>query len=232
MLKVYGFSRVNEFAHGITRDLRVLWALEELGRPFELVGLDHPAGDTKDAAFTAVSPFAQIPVIDDDGVVVTESAAIALYLAKQAGALIPRDAAGEAQVVRWCFAAVNTVELPLLSLLLIDGTGGKDAASSAYRAFMVGVAHRLLGGLDAWLEGRDFVATEAFTVADIMMTHVLSAVKDETLLAAHPRVRAYRERCLARPAWTKVRAAYCARVEASDANLDAGADQGKRKGAR
>jgi glutathione S-transferase len=68
MLKLYGFSKVNPVARGHTRDLRVLWALEEVQLPFELVGKDHPAHDLNTDAYRQLSPFEQIPSIDDDGV--------------------------------------------------------------------------------------------------------------------------------------------------------------------
>ena len=116
MLKVYGFSRVNEMARAHTRDLRVLWALEEMSIPYEIVGMDHPNHDLDSAAFRAKNPFGQIPVIDDEGMVVTESGAILLYLARKSGKLMSRDLAGEAQVLRWSVAALTTVEVPMLSL--------------------------------------------------------------------------------------------------------------------
>ena len=76
MLKVYGFSRVNSVARGNTRDLRVLWALEEMQLPFELIGMNHPAHELSTDAYRKLSPFEQIPAIDDDGIVLSESAAI------------------------------------------------------------------------------------------------------------------------------------------------------------
>ena len=135
MLKLYGFSKVNALARGHTRDLRVLWALEELQLPFELVGLDHPAHALGTDAYRRLSPFEQIPSIDDDGVALSESAAIVLYLAKKAGRLIPADRAGEAQVMRWCFAAMSTVEPPLQSLMVLDWTA--DGQCGKTRAFLV-----------------------------------------------------------------------------------------------
>jgi glutathione S-transferase len=213
MLKVYGFSKVNAFARGNTRDLRVLWALEEMQMPFELVGMDHPARDLNTDAYRRLSPFEQIPAIDDDGVVLSESAAILIYLAKKAGKLIAPDAAGEAQVVRWCFAAMNTVELPLLSLLLM-GFVAKDEEPTRYREFTVRWAKRHLGNLDRWLDGREFIATDAFTVADILMAHALDEIKDKTLIEPYARVASYREKCFARPAWKRAYEHYCARVVA------------------
>ena len=85
MLKVYGFSRVNDFARGNTRDLRVLWALEEMGLPYEIVGMDHPNRDLDSPAFRAKNPFGQIPVIDDDGVVRQDLEPKASDAGKEAG---------------------------------------------------------------------------------------------------------------------------------------------------
>jgi glutathione S-transferase len=213
MLKLYGFSKVNAGARGLTRDLRVLWALEEMQLPFEVAGMDHPAHDLSTEAYSQLSPFEQIPSIDDDGLVLSESAAIVIYLAKKSGRLIPGDCAGEAQVVRWCFAALDTVEMPLLALMVHDWTA--DGNCGKPREFLVGWVNRVFTNLERWLAARDFIATNDFTVADILMAHVLSAGnKDEGLIAPYPRVASYRDCCLARPAWKKTIEAYCARVEA------------------
>jgi glutathione S-transferase len=213
MLKLYGFSKVNAFARGRTRDLRVLWALEEMQLPFEVAGMDHPAHDLNSEAYRRLSPFEQIPAIDDDGVRLSESAAILLYLAKKSGRLIPGDRAGEAQVVRWCFAALTTVEAPLQSLMVFDWTA--DGSSGKHREFLVGWVNRVLTNLEHWLADREFVATEDFTVADILMGHVLSAgIADEALIAPYSGLASYRDRCLARPAWKRTIEAYRARVVA------------------
>jgi glutathione S-transferase len=209
MLKVYGFSRVNNGARGNTRDLRVLWALEEMGLPYEIVGMDHPNHDLDSAAFRAKNPFGQLPVIDDDGVIVSESGAILLYLARKSGTLMPRDLAGEAQVLRWSVAALNTVEMPILALWFVNLSGGKGTEpSQALR----GWSEMRVGQLDGWLANRQFVATEEFTVADILMTHVLGGGTDQTLLKPHANVLAYLERCKARPSWRRTLDAYCERV--------------------
>ncbi|MBO6940477.1 MAG: glutathione S-transferase family protein [Deltaproteobacteria bacterium] len=212
MLKVYGFSRVNPFAHGNTRDLRVLWALEEMGMPYEIVGMDHPQGDLESESFGSVNPFRQIPAIDDDGVVVTESGAILLYLARKSGKLIPADLAGEAQVLRWSVAALSSVETPVLSMWFVGLSGGKG--SQPHDALRSWSALRLQQ-LDGWLRNRAFVATDEFTVADILMTHVLAAASTAAeLLEPHANVRSYLARCMARPAWKRTLDAYEARVEA------------------
>jgi glutathione S-transferase len=212
MVKLYGFARVNRGARGNTRDLRVLWMLEEIGLPYEIVGMDHPNHDLDSPAYRALNPFGQIPVIDDDGVVVSESGAILLYLARKTGKLMPHDLAGEAQVLRWSFAALTTIEVPVLSLWFVNLTGGKDSKSSdALRDW----AEMRLKQLDGWLADRQFMATEDFTVADILMTHVLDAGIDQEMLEPYPHILAYRARCTGRPAWKKTLEAYCERVEAA-----------------
>ncbi|MDR7272173.1 glutathione S-transferase [Pelomonas saccharophila] len=213
MLKLYGFSKVNAVARGHTRDLRVLWALQEMQLPFEIAGMDHPAHELNTDAYRRLSPFEQIPALDDDGLLLSESAAILVYLAKKTGRLMPGDSAGEAQVLRWCFAAMNTVEPPMLALMVLDWSA--DGSCAKHREFLVGWVNRVLTNLNLWLTDREFVATTEFSIADILMAHVLSAgVKDESLVAPYPRVLAYRGRCLARPAWQRAHAAYCERVVA------------------
>lgn len=213
MLKVYGFSRVNSFARGNTRDLRVLWALEEMGLRYEVVGMDHPNRDLDRAEFRARNPFGQIPVIDDDGVEVTESGAILLYLARKSGKLMPRDLAGEAQVLRWSIAALNTVEVPVLTAWFVGISGGQG--TKPHESLRQWALMRL-EQLDGWLANRAFVATDDFTVADILMTHVLSAGStDPELLEPYRHVRGYLARCTDRPAWKRTLDAYYARVEAA-----------------
>jgi len=210
MLKVYGFARVNEGARGNTRDLRVLWALEEMGLPYEIVGMDHPNHDLDSPEYRALNPFGQIPVIDDDGVVVSESGAILLYLARKSGKLMPRELAGEAQVLRWCFTALTTIEVPVLSLWFVNLSGGKGSKPSDA---LHGWAQMRLKQLDGWLTARKFIATDDFTVADILMTHVLDAGTRDEMLEPLPNLRAYRARCTGRPAWKKTVDAYEARVQ-------------------
>jgi len=94
-------------------------------------------------------------------------------------------------------------------------TGRQMAAAGSPVSFLVGWVNRVFANLERGLAGRDFVATKDFTVADILMTHVLSAgVKDDGLIAPYPGITAYRDRCLARPAWKRTIDAYFARVEA------------------
>jgi glutathione S-transferase len=212
MLTIYGFARVNKMARGNTRDLRVLWALEEMGLPYQILGMDHPNHDLDTPSYRALNPFGQIPVIDDDGVVVTESGAILLYLARKSGKLLPRDLAGEAQVLRWSIAALNTIEVPVLTLWFVNVSGGKGSkASEALHDW----SDMRLKQLDGWLASRQFIATDDFTVADILMTHVLGGGTDPELLKPYGNILAYRARCTERPAWKKTLDAYLERVEAA-----------------
>ncbi|MEA9355612.1 glutathione S-transferase family protein [Bacteriovorax sp. PP10] len=212
MLKLYGFKKVNAMARGNTRDLRILWALEEMQMPFKLEGIDHPAHELNTEAYRKLNPFQQIPVIDDDGVVLSESGAILIYLAKKSGKLIPSDFASESQVVRWCFVATNSLEIPLMNILMIDWT--KDDGCKKYREFLVGWANHHLSNLEHWLEGRQYVATDSFTIADILMSHVLAVIQDESLLQPYNNVRNYLNRCLVRPAWKHTIDSYYKNVEA------------------
>jgi glutathione S-transferase len=212
MLKLYGFARVNKGARGNTRDLRVLWALEEIGLPYEIVGMDHPNHDLDSPAYRALNPFGQIPVVDDDGVVVSESGAILLYLARKSGKLMPHDLAGEAQVLRWSVAALTTIEVPVLSLWFVNLTGGKDSKPSEA---LHGWAEMRLKQLDGWLTDRQFIATEDFTVADILMTHVLGVGSHQEMLKPYRNILAHQARCTGRPAWKKTLDAYFERVEAA-----------------
>jgi len=210
MLKLYGFARVNKVAHGNTRDLRILWALDEMEMPFELVGIDHPNHDLDSEAYRRMNPFGQVPAIDDDGVIVTESGAILIYLARKSGRLIPKDLAGEAEVLRWTFAALSSVELPMLGYQF---TGWVDKSeSSPVKGALKGWAEMRLGNLDCWLTGREWLATDEFTVADIAMAHVIGIDAHKPMISHYAHVNAYVARCFARPAWKRVLAAYCERV--------------------
>ena len=115
-------------------------------------------------------------------------------------------------MLRWSIAALNTIELPVLSLWFVNLNGGKGTKpGEALR----GWADMRLKQLDGWLAGRQFIATDDFTVADILMTHVLGGGTDQSLLTPYANILAYRARCTERPAWKKTLDAYCKRVEAA-----------------
>ncbi|MFB1481580.1 glutathione S-transferase family protein [Corallococcus sp. RDP092CA] len=208
MITLYGFGRVNSKVVGLTRDLRPLWTLEELGVPYRVHGVDHPAGETQGEEYGRLNPFRQVPVLDDDGLVLTETGAILLYLAEKTGRLMPADLQGRAQVTRWCFAALTTLELPLSQIVMIDLLGAADPTGAQRRPGLVKYAERHLTALEDWLRERPYVTGEAFTVADILMTTVLREVRNANVLDGFPRVCAYRERCEGRPAWQRTLEAY------------------------
>jgi len=213
MITLHAFGRVNSMVHGLTRDLRVQWALEELGLPYQVHGVNHDAGETKADAFRHLSPFHQLPVIEDDGLVLSESGAILVYLAEKAGQLA--DAQKHADVVRWCFAALTTVE-PVISMIVLDDFANKtDPVSRERRAGQVRHADHVLGGVERHLGDRAFLAGDALTVADILMVTVLRQARRAGLLPKFPRCESYRQACEARPAWTRTVAAYEQRLDAA-----------------
>ena len=113
-------------------------------------------------------------------------------------------------MVRWSFAAQTTIEVPILSLWFVNLSGGKDSKPSEA---LHDWAEMRLKQLDGWLTNRRFIATEDFTVADILMTHVLDAGTRDEMLKPYANLLAYRARCTERPAWKKTLEAYCERVE-------------------
>ena len=202
MITLYGFGNIFPAGRGETKDLRVQWALEETGLPYRVHALDQTAGELDSEAFRRISPFGQAPVIDDDGFVVTESAAIVLHLAEKAGKLLPADAQGRMRVIQWCFAAVSSVEPTLTCLDLLEiFDGGKTAPH--LHAEARNLALRWLGGVERRLDGREWIACADFTAADIMMAGVLRTIRKTDLLDPFPRLKAYHDRCQARPAWQR-----------------------------
>lgn len=219
MITLYGFGRVFPPVIGETKDLRVQWALEETGLPYRVHGVDHTGGEHKGEAFGEISPFRLLPVIDDDGFIVAESAAILLYLAEKAGALIPADFRGRTQVAQWCIAAVATVHRPLMEIQLIDKFGGGSDAELARRAAMVSEAGRWLSGLERQLEDREWITGDDFTVADILLAMVLRDIRKTDLLDSYPRLKAYYARAFARPAWRRTLGLYAERLGVSAADI-------------
>ena len=126
--------------------------------------------------------------------------------------ILPRGNRSGAQALRWCFTALTTIELPILSQWFVDMSGGKGSKPSEA---LGGWGEMRLKQLDGWLAERQFIATDEFTVADILMTHVLDAGTRPEMLAACPNLRAYVTRNTERSAWRKTVEAYDARVEAA-----------------
>ena len=214
MITLYAFGRIFPAGIGETKDLWAQWALEEVGLPYRVHALDHTGGELDGEAYRRISPFRQAPVIDDDGFVVAESAAIALYLAEKTGKLIPRDAQGRARVVQWCFAAVATVGTTLVRLDLIGMFDEGHAAATVHTA-VPQIARRWLGDVERRLEGREWIACAEFTVADVMMASILRGIRKTDLMEPFPNLKTYVERCVARPAWQRTLGLYAERLGVS-----------------
>jgi glutathione S-transferase len=214
MITLYGFGNIFPAGIGETKDMRVQWALEETGLPYRVHALDHSAGDLDRADFTRISPFHQVPVIDDEGFVVAESAAIVLYLAEKAGKLIPSDVQGRTRVVQWCFAAVSSVGTTLDCMDVIGIFDGDQAAPHLHTEVRK-LAGRWLGGVDRRLQDREWIACAEFTAADIMLSCVLRAIRKADIMNPFPNLKAYFERCQARPAWQRTLALYAERLGVS-----------------
>jgi glutathione S-transferase len=211
MITLYGFGRIFPEGRGETKDMWVQWALEETGLPYRVHALDHTGGELDGEAYRRISPFRQAPLIDDDGFVVAESAAIVLYLAEKSGRLVPGDAQGRTRVTQWCCAAVGTVGAALTCNDLIGMFDSEKAARKLHDEVpkLVG---RWLGELERHLQSREWIACAEFTVADIMMAGELRALRKTDFMKPFPTVEAYYERCLARPAWQRTLGSYAERV--------------------
>jgi len=198
-LKVYGVPQ--------SRAARTLWMVEECGVPYEHVAT-HFAKDTKSDAFKAINPNARVPVIDDDGVIVWESMAINLYLAKKyGGELAPKNLAEEAHAIQWSFWVMTEIEKPLLNALFArTGMMGmtKDEAQ-AMKYF--DEIRKPLDVLNAHLSKHEYILGSRFTVADLNVACVLNwAMAGRFSLSDYPKVEAWLGKCAARPAAQKARA--------------------------
>jgi len=214
MLTAYVFGNVPAPVRPVTRDLRVLWALEETGIPHRIQPLDFFRGDLKSPDYLGVQPFGQIPAIDDDGFVLFESAAIVLHLAEKSRQLLPPDRRGRALVTQWAFAAVNSVEPELAQLFVLDHFAADQSWAKQRRPELVTRAGAKLAHLDAVLAKREYLVADAFGAADILMSHTLRLAQHTDLLRAAPSVAAYQARCEARSAWRRVIAEHERRLAA------------------
>ena len=198
MISVSAFKWVPPFAQGLVRDLRVRWALEEAGLPYQarLIGRDDQAS----ADYRALQPFGQVPAFEEDGLAFFESGAIVLHIAARCETLLPADEAARARAVTWLFAAINSIEPAIQQLAEIDlGNADKEWAK-ARRPEVEKRVQRRLAELAACLGERNYLEGR-FTAGDLMMTSVLRILRHTDLVAAEPNLAAYQARCEARPAF-------------------------------
>ena len=194
------FRSVPSFAVGHVRDLRVRWALEEAGQPYDLRLIDFAEAATP--AYRQEQPFGQVPVLQDGDLTLFETGAILLHLGERFPTLLPRDPDARAQVTMWTFAALNSVEPYLGNLANLVAFSMNEPWAAAQRPVLEEIALKRLGQVDAWLEGRDVLAG-GFSVADILMTTVVRLLDGMGYVERFGRLAAWRDRCTARPAYRK-----------------------------
>ena len=210
---ITAFERSPDRGKGLARDMRVRWALEEVGQPYDVRFVSFKA--MKEPAHLALHPFGQIPTYEEGDLALFESGAIVLHLAERHAGLLPDDAAARARAVTWLFAALSTVEAPILelqTLVILE----RDKPWYAQRLPIVqdrirdclGQLSRHLGDAE-WLDG-------AFSAGDLMMVHVLRRLNVSGLLAEYPNLAAYVARGEARPAFKRAFADQLAVFEAAE----------------
>src|SRR5688572_17171523 len=206
-ITITAFERSPDGGKGLARDTRVRWALEEVGQPYEVRLVSFRA--MKEPAHLELHPFGKIPTYEEGELVLFETGSIVVHIAERHAGLLPDDANARARAITWMFAAVNTVEPPILELAnakLLEG----DRPWSKERLPLVAERVRIplsqlsarLGDAD-WLDG-------AFSAGDLMMVHVLQRLKPSGILDEVPNVAAYVARGEARPAYKRAFAAQLA----------------------
>lgn len=201
---ITAFERSPDGGKGLARDTRVRWALEEVGQAYEVRLVSFRA--MKEPAHLAIHPFGQIPTYEEGDLALFETGGIVLHLAQRHAGLLPDDADARARAITWMFAAVNTVEPPILELAIAKiQEGDKPWAQERLPLVRDRVRNRLqplsdrLGDAE-WLDG-------AFSAGDLMMVSVLLRSRPSGLLDEYPNLAAYVARGEARPAYQRAFAA-------------------------
>ena len=203
-ITITAFDRSPDGGRGLARDTRVRWALEEAGQPYDVRLVSFQA--MKEPGHLSLQPFGQIPTYEEGDLVLFETGAIILHIAERHGGLLPDDANGRARAITWMFAAVNTIEPPILDLAtarLLEHD--KPWAQARMPLVVERLRHRLeqlstrLGEAD-WLDG-------AFSAGDLMMVSVLLRLRPSGILDQFPSLAAYIARGEARSAYKRAFAA-------------------------
>ncbi|MBN3269989.1 glutathione S-transferase family protein [Bordetella bronchiseptica] len=197
---ITAFERSPDGGNGLARDMRVRWALEEVGQPYRARLLSFEA--MKQPAHLALHPFGQIPTYEADGLALFESGAIVLHIAERHGGLLPGDANARARAIAWMFAALDTVEPPIFERAIATVLE-RDAPWYAQRLQVLedriqqrlASLSRRLGRAD-WLDG-------PFSAGDLLMVTVLRRLNGSDMLDAYPNLAAYIARGQARPAYRR-----------------------------
>ena len=197
---ITAFERSPDGGKGLARDTRVRWALEEVGQPYDVRGVSFQA--LKEPAHLTRNPFGQIPTFEEGDLVLFETGAIVFHIAQRHSGLLPDEPDARARAVTWIFAALNTVEPPILDLSTAKILEGDKPWSQARLPLVMDRVHDRLKPLAAhlgeaeWLDG-------AFSAGDLMMVSVLLRLKPSGLLGEHPTLAAYVARGEARPAYQR-----------------------------
>jgi glutathione S-transferase len=206
-ITITAFERSPDGGKGLARDTRVRWALEEAGLPYDVRLVSFTA--MKQPAHLALHPFGQIPTFEEGDLALFETGAIVFHIAEQHEALLPKDADARARAITWMFAAVNTVEPPILDITNARIIEGDKPWAQERLALAMDRARVRLGQMsdrlgDAeWLDG-------AFTAGDLMMVSVLLRFRMPGLLDEYPNLAGYAARGEARPAYQRAFAAQLA----------------------
>lgn len=204
------FDWVPEMPRGYVRDIRLRWALEEAGLPYRVEST--PFKDRGEAHFQN-QPFGQVPWLTDGDISIFESGADLLYVAEKSGALMPADATGRNNVIKWLFAALNSVEMAVLPYSIFKFSADEEQTTG--RQALDGFLAIRLGHMEQFLTAREWL-TDQFSIADILMSDVLRLADRFDGLAEYPACRAYVERATSRPAFKKAYSDQIAHFAASD----------------
>lgn len=210
-MKLYGF--------GPTRTLRAQWALRELGAEFEFIPVDLTAGEGQTPEFLRLNPAGKLPVLVDGDLILTESAAIVLYLAEKypGHGLLPSDLATRAQVYRWALFAMTELEQPLWRMARHTFLYPEDKRLPADIDLAREDFRDMAAVLDRHMEGRTYIVGDTVTAADCVTAYLMDWANEEDLLGDFPRLRAYMDRMYARPTAPQRIAQAFAEIQAASA---------------
>lgn len=197
---ITAFDWVPDFARGQVRDLRVRWALEEVGQPYRVRYLSQ--GEQKAPPHRARQPFGQVPTYEEGELVLYESGAIVLHVADSRDGLLPDDRIGHARAVEWAFAALNTVEPPIMDHAIATLFEANEPWSRPRLPAVEARIRERLGEAAARLGEREWYDS-AFSAGDLLMIAVLRNLRGTPLLDDHPTLAAYVARGEARPAFRR-----------------------------
>lgn len=213
MITITAYDWVPDFAKGVVRDLRVRWALEEVGLPYQVKLITHEEKLTP--SYRALQPFSQVPSYQDDDVVLFESGAIVLHIARASAVLLPTDKTGQARAIAWVFAALNSIEPFIMGLVDVDVFNREAPWAKESRPHWEGMVKKRLADLAERLQGRQWLE-DSFTAGDLMMATVLRILRHTNLVTSDPVLAPYLARCEARPAFQKALADQLASFKATD----------------